>query len=99
MSFLRILFQIVAITVYPTLIQPLFNKVTPLPNGDLKAAIEQLASRISFPLRQLYVIDGSRRSAHSNAYFYGFFKNKRIVLYDTLLGQADTQEICAVLGE
>ncbi|RUP50100.1 peptidase family M48-domain-containing protein [Jimgerdemannia flammicorona] len=93
-----IAFQMFMITIYPTVIQPLFNKVTPLQEGDLKEAIEQLASRISFPLRQLYVIDGSKRSAHSNAYFYGFFKNKRIVLYDTLLEQAGTEEICAVLA-
>ncbi|CAG8784167.1 2039_t:CDS:2, partial [Acaulospora morrowiae] len=57
-----------------------------------------LASRINFPLKKLYKIDGSKRSGHSNAYFYGFFKNKRIVLYDTLIEQAEMGEILAVVG-
>jgi len=60
--------------------------------------IEALASRIHFPLTKLFVIDGSKRSGHSNAYFYGFFKNKRIVLYDTLLEHSNNDETCAVLG-
>lgn len=72
-------------TVYPDYIAPLFDKYEPLPEGDLKTRIEQLAAQIEFPLTKLYVVEGSKRSAHSNAYFYGFFKNKRIVLYDTLL--------------
>ncbi|KAJ1910729.1 zinc metalloprotease [Tieghemiomyces parasiticus] len=93
-----VVLQITLITIYPTLIQPLFNKFTPLEAGDLRTRIEALAARVHFPLTQLYVIDGSRRSAHSNAYFYGFFKQKRIVLYDTLLEHTDTDEICAVLG-
>lgn len=77
----------------------MFNKVEPLPDGPLKEKIEALAARCAFPLTKLYVIDGSRRSSHSNAYFYGFFKNKRIVLFDTLLEQMDThEEILAVLG-
>src|SRR4051794_24160605 len=86
------------ISIYPTLIQPLFNKVEPLPEGELRSRIEELASRIKFPLTKLYVIDGSRRSGHSNAYFYGFFRNKRIVLYDTLIDQTTTDEACAILG-
>lgn len=72
-------------TVYPDYIAPLFDKYEPLPEGDLKTRIEELAAQIEFPLTKLYVVEGSKRSAHSNAYFYGFFKNKRIVLYDTLL--------------
>lgn len=72
-------------TVYPDYIAPLFDKYEPLPEGELKSRIEQLAAQIEFPLTKLYVVEGSKRSAHSNAYFYGFFKNKRIVLYDTLL--------------
>jgi STE24 endopeptidase len=96
--FLRIIFTFALLTIYPTLIQPLFNKVTPLPDGELREQIEALALRIKFPLKKLYVIDGSKRSGHSNAYFYGFFKNKRIVLYDTLIEQADTGEILAVVG-
>ena len=72
-------------TIYPSCIAPLFDKYTPLPEGELRTKIENLAKQIDFPLTKLYVVEGSKRSAHSNAYFYGFFKNKRIVLYDTLL--------------
>lgn len=73
------------LTIYPDYIAPLFDKYTPLPDGELKTRIEQLAASIHFPLYKLYVVEGSKRSVHSNAYFYGFFKNKRIVLFDTLL--------------
>ncbi|KAL3881578.1 hypothetical protein ACJMK2_028000 [Sinanodonta woodiana] len=73
------------ITVYPDYIAPLFDKFTPLREGDLRKKIEDLAASIEFPLTKLYVVEGSKRSSHSNAYFYGFFKNKRIVLFDTLL--------------
>ncbi|CAB4468536.1 hypothetical protein RhiirA5_451995 [Rhizophagus irregularis] len=93
-----IIFTFILLTIYPTLIQPLFNKVTVLPEGELRGQIEALASRINFPLKKLYVIDGSKRSGHSNAYFYGFFKNKRIVLYDTLIEQANNGEIVAIVG-
>ena len=86
------------ITIFPTFIQPLFNKFTPLEEGSLKTKIEALAARISFPLTKLFVVDGSKRSSHSNAYFYGFFKNKRIVLFDTLLKDATEDEILAVLA-
>lgn len=72
-------------TIYPDYIAPLFDKYEPLADGDLKTNIEKLAADIEFPLTKLYVVEGSKRSAHSNAYFYGFYKNKRIVLYDTLL--------------
>jgi len=72
-------------TVYPDYIAPLFDKYTPLPEGELRTRIEELASSINFPLTKLYVVEGSKRSSHSNAYFYGFLKNKRIVLFDTLL--------------
>ncbi|KAJ3024228.1 CAAX prenyl protease 1 [Thoreauomyces humboldtii] len=93
-----LLVQGVMVVIFPTLIQPLFNKFTPLPEGTLRTKINALASRIDFPLTKLFVIDGSKRSAHSNAYFYGFFKNKRIVLYDTLLDQCTEDEVCAVLA-
>jgi len=92
------IFTIFMVTIYPTLIAPIFNKFTPLEEGELKSDIERLASSIQFPLTKLYVVDGSRTSGHSNAYFYGFFKNKRIVLYDTLMSQLDKPEIVAVLG-
>ena len=72
-------------TVYMDYIAPLFDKFTLLPEGALRTAIEQLAAKISFPLTKIYIVEGSKRSSHSNAYFYGFFKNKRIVLFDTLL--------------
>lgn len=91
--------QLILLLIYPTFIQPLFNKVTPLPEGELKTKIEALASELDFPLTKLYVIDGSRRSSHSNAYFYGLFNDKRIVLYDTLIEQMETHDqILAVLG-
>ncbi|XP_061996155.1 CAAX prenyl protease 1 homolog isoform X3 [Rosa rugosa] len=77
----------VMMTIYPVLIAPLFNKFTPLPEGQLREKIEKLASSLKFPLKKLFVVDGSIRSSHSNAYMYGFFKNKRIVLYDTLIQQ------------
>ncbi|KAJ3694726.1 hypothetical protein LUZ60_000103 [Juncus effusus] len=91
--------SIVMMTIYPVLIAPLFNKFTPLPEGELREKIEKLAASLKFPLKKLFVVDGSTRSSHSNAYMYGFFKNKRIVLYDTLIQQcSDEEEIVAVLA-
>ncbi|CAE7572696.1 FACE1 [Symbiodinium microadriaticum] len=84
--------------VYPTVIAPLFNKYTKLDEGPIYTAIEKLASQVAFPLTQIYVVDGSKRSAHSNAYFYGFFGNKRIVLFDTLIEQVDLSELLSILG-
>lgn len=91
------------LTIYPSCIAPLFDKYTPLPEGELRTQIETLASELKFPLAQLYVVEGSKRSAHSNAYFYGLFKTKRIVLFDTLLknpesGGCRNDEILAVLS-
>ena len=77
---------------------PLFNKFTPLEEGVLRTRIEALASSLAFPLTKLFVCDGSKRSSHSNAYFFGFFNSKRIVLFDTLLEQATNDEIVAILG-
>lgn len=71
--------------IYPNYIQPLFNKFEALKDEDLKEKIEDLCATEHFPLKKLFQIDGSKRSSHSNAYFFGFWKNKRIVLYDTLL--------------
>lgn len=91
--------SIVMMTLYPILIAPLFNKFTPLPDGELREKIEKLAASLKFPLKKLFVVDGSTRSSHSNAYMYGFFKNKRIVLYDTLIQQCkDVEEVVAVIG-
>jgi len=72
-------------TIYPDFIAPLFDRYDRLPDGNLRTEIEKLAASIEFPLTKLYVVDGSTRSSHSNAYFYGFFNNKRIVLFDTLM--------------
>ncbi|XP_022770489.1 CAAX prenyl protease 1 homolog isoform X5 [Durio zibethinus] len=91
--------SLVMMTLYPVLIAPLFNKFTPLPEGELRLKIEQLASSLNFPLKKLFVVDGSTRSSHSNAYMYGFYKNKRIVLYDTLIQQCkNDEEIVAVIA-
>ena len=90
--------QVCAITIYPTLIQPLFNKLTPLEEGALRTSVEGLAKRLQFPLDKLYVIDGSKRSAHSNAYFYGLPWKKQIVIYDTLIEKSNVEEVTAVLG-
>lgn len=90
--------SLLMLTVYPVFIAPLFNKYTPLEEGSLKKSIEELASSLSFPLKKLFVVDGSKRSAHSNAYMYGFFKNRRIVLYDTLIEQCTEEQVTAVLA-
>lgn len=90
--------QVFAITIYPIAILPLFNKLSPLEEGPLKIGVESLAKRLSFPLKELHVIDGSKRSAHSNAYFYGLPWKKHIVIYDTLIEQSETEEVVAVLS-
>lgn len=79
------LVSLLMITIYADYIAPLFDRFTPLPEGELRSQIETLAASIDFPLKKLFVVEGSKRSSHSNAYFYGFHKNKRIVLFDTLL--------------
>jgi len=80
-----VLITLFLMTVYPDFIAPLFDKYTPMPEGQLRTDIENLAASVEFPLYKLFVVEGSKRSSHSNAYFYGFFKFKRIVLFDTLL--------------
>jgi len=82
----------------PVFIMPLFNKYEPLPEGALKESIFALAGRIDYPLTKLFVVDGSKRSSHSNAYMFGFGKNKRIVLFDTLMTQVSDDEILSILG-
>lgn len=86
------------ITIYPIAILPLFNKLSPLEPGDLKTGVEALAGKLKFPLSELYVIDGSKRSAHSNAYFFGMPWKKHIVIFDTLIEKSETQEVVAVLA-
>lgn len=83
---------------YSDLIVPLFNKQTPLEEGTLRNAIEDFAQKAGFELKNIYVIDSSKRSTKSNAYFTGFGKKKRIVLYDTLINDLTTDEIVAVLA-
>ena len=87
-----------AITIFPIFILPLFNKLSPLEQGPLKTGVENLAKRLKFPLNSLYVIDGSKRSAHSNAYFYGLPWKKHIVIYDTLIEESKTEEVVGVLA-
>lgn len=83
---------------YPLLIAPLFNRFTPLTDGDVKAGVEALLAKAGFVASGLFVMDGSKRSTHGNAYFTGFGKAKRIVLYDTLLERLTLPEIEAVLA-
>lgn len=91
--------SLILVAIVPTLIMPLFNTFTPLEkDSTLRNRIEALAVRVQFPLTELYVCDGSKRSSHSNAYFYGFFKSKRIVVFDTLLDHASEDEIVAIIG-
>jgi len=80
------------------LIMPIFNKFTPLEDGELRSSIEAYCSEVDFPLTNLFVMDGSKRSGKSNAFFTGLGPKKKIVLYDTLIEQMTTQEIVAVLA-
>jgi STE24 endopeptidase len=83
---------------YSNLIVPLFNKQTPLEEGELRTAIQKFAETADFKLDNIYVINGSKRSTKANAYFTGFGGRKRIVLYDTLIEEMETEEIVAVLA-
>ena len=83
---------------YTSLILPLFNKLTPLEDGELKQAIEEYSNKVNFPLDNIFVIDGSKRSAKSNAFFSGIGKKKKIVLYDTLIENHSKEELVAVLA-
>jgi len=91
-------FSIFMTMFYATLIVPLFNKQTPLEDGELRSAIEKFATKTGFRLDNIFVIDGSKRSKKSNAYFSGLGSKKRIVLYDTLIKQHTTDELVAVLA-
>jgi len=83
---------------YTSLLLPLFNKLTPLGDGELKTAIEQFSKKVNFPLDNIFVMDGSKRSAKANAFFSGIGKKKKIVLYDTLITNHTTEELVAVLA-
>jgi STE24 endopeptidase len=91
-------FNLLALLIYPTLIAPLFNKFVPLDDTELKTRIEALLARCGFRSSGLFVMDGSKRSAHGNAYFTGFGKAKRIVFFDTLLKHLTPSEVEAVLA-
>jgi STE24 endopeptidase len=82
----------------PTWIMPLFNKFTPLEDGELRTAIFNYAKSVDFPINNVFVIDGSRRSSKSNAFFTGFGRNKRIALFDTLIAQHTVPELVSVLA-
>ena len=91
-------FQLLMLVLYPTVIAPLFNKFTPLQDESLRARIEGLMQRVGFASKGLFVMDGSKRSAHGNAYFSGFGAAKRIVFFDTLLSRLGPEEVEAVLA-
>ena len=95
---LAVLFTVFMAMFYSSLIVPLFNKQTPLPEGELRNAIKTFSDKVGFKLVNIFVIDGSKRSTKSNAYFTGLGPKKRIVLYDTLINDLSTLEIVAVLA-
>ena len=91
-------FNLLVLVLYPTVIAPLFNKFKPLDDDVLKARVTALMQRCGFAAKGLFVMDGSKRSAHANAYFTGFGAAKRVVFYDTLLNQLNPGEVDAVLA-
>lgn len=93
-----VVFNLLILFIYPSFIAPLFNKFSPLQDEAMKARIEALLARCGFTSSGLFVMDGSRRSAHGNAYFTGFGKTKRIVFFDTLLARLSVSEVEAVLA-
>jgi len=80
------------------LIMPLFNKLTPLEDGELRESIEEYAGSVYFPLQNIFVIDGSKRSTKANAFFMGFGKQKKVVFYDTILEKHSTEELVAIFA-
>jgi STE24 endopeptidase len=91
-------FNLLVLAIYPTFIAPIFNKFTPLTDETLKTRIEALLLKCGFKSQGLFVMDGSARSSHGNAYFTGFGQNKRVVFFDTLLERLNADEIEAVLA-
>jgi STE24 endopeptidase len=91
-------FQLLLLVLYPTVIAPIFNRFSPLPAGDARERIEALLTRCGFRASGLFVMDGSKRSGHGNAYFTGFGRAKRVVFFDTLLARLMPEEIEAVLA-
>lgn len=97
-SLLAAVFILLVNMFYTTVFLPLFNKLTPLQDGELKTAIEAFSRKIDFPLDNIFVIDGSKRSNKANAFFSGIGRKKKIVLYDTLIANHSTEELVAVLA-
>ncbi len=95
---LMLVFGLVMQVVYPRIIAPLFNSFKPIEEGELASAIEELFDRAGFHCSEIYSMDASRRSSHSNAYFIGFGRTKRVVLFDTLLDQMDVPNVRSVLA-
>jgi STE24 endopeptidase len=91
-------FSLLTAWLYPRLLAPIFNKFSPLPDGELKDAILALAEKVGFRARSIHAMDASRRTSHGNAYFTGLFGARRIVLFDTLLETLGTREVVAVLA-
>ena len=91
-------FNLLILVLYPTVIAPLFNKFEPLADESLKARVQALMTRCGFAAKGLFVMDGSKRSAHANAYFTGFGAAKRVVFFDTLLNKLSPGEVEAVLA-
>ncbi|RPJ35202.1 MAG: M48 family peptidase [Verrucomicrobiaceae bacterium] len=91
-------FQLLLTWLAPSLIMPLFNKFTPMPDGELKQQIEALGTRCGFPLDGVFVMDGSKRSTKANAFFTGLGKRKKIALFDTLMEKSSTSELLGVLA-
>ncbi|NWK54266.1 M48 family metallopeptidase [Verrucomicrobiaceae bacterium N1E253] len=91
-------FQLLMMYLAPSLILPLFNKFEPMPEGELKTRIQEMAKQCDFPLTEIHVMDGSKRSTKSNAFFTGFGKRKKIALFDTLIDKHDTDELLGVLA-
>ena len=91
-------FSILMAWIYPTFISPLFNKFTPLDDGELKEGVFELAKKVDFKTSGIYLMDASIRSSHGNAYFTGVFGKKRIVLFDTLVNKMSPSQVVAVLA-
>jgi STE24 endopeptidase len=92
------IFSLLTAWIYPSLLAPIFNKFSPLGDGELKQEILALAEKVGFRTDGLFVMDASKRSGHANAYFTGVFGKKRIVLFDTLVNSMNTKEVTAVLA-
>jgi STE24 endopeptidase len=93
-----VIFTFLMLWIVPNFIMPLFNKYEEVEEGELRSKIYSLADRLKFPLQKLFVVDQSQRSTQSNAYFFGFWKNKRIVLFDNLITHLEPEEITAVVA-